>query len=386
MKKVLFVINNLETGGVQTSLLNLLKEIRGEFNVTLLTFFYRDSYASAVPGGVELKRTRSAYKYFGMSKKDSKKNPILFLKRTFWALLVRVLGRSKAIKLMGLFQPKLKGYDCAISFLHEGPDKNLYGGCNEFVLRKVQAKKKVGWLHCDFGQCGANTPESKKIYKKLDTVVGCSEGSLRSFVDCNPEFKDKGVAIRNCYDYDRIRSLSERGFSYDGTHFNVVTVARLAEEKGIERAIEAVEYCKSKGLELRYHVVGGGDQEGKLRELVEEKGLSDAVIFYGEQKNPYPYIKGADLFLLPSYHEAAPMVFDEAASLGVPVLATATTSTEDMLERSGYGIVCPNSSEGIKTGLEALLRNRAKLEAVRDRLKTERFSNDEAINNFRKIV
>ena len=313
MKKIVFVINNLETGGVQKSLLNLLLEIHSRYEITLLTFFGNEEFEKILPKDVKVLNVKSSFRQLGLSVKHTKGKPFLYVERAIYVLLTKLLGRSFVIKLMCVGKKKYKGYDVAVSFIHEGAQNNLYGGCNEFVLKMVEAKKKIGWLHCDFALCGANNPQSKRIYKKLDTIVACSEGCRDSFVKCLPGFADKTISIRNCNDYASIRDLAGGGIEYDKEYFNIVTVARLSAEKGIERALETVHECIAKGHKVKYHIVGTGDREIFLKNKAVELELEDSVIFYGNKQNPYPYIKNADLFLLTSYHEAAPMVFDEAA-------------------------------------------------------------------------
>ena len=387
MKKVVFVINNLGTGGVQSSLLNLLAELKGKFHITVLCFDKRLKNSSNVlPPHVELVVPNSPFSYLGMSQGELRGKPAKYLARAFWALLTRFLGRSSTIQLMLPFQKKLGDYDCAISYLHEAPQKSFYGGCNEFVLKKIKAKKKVTWLHCDFELCGANSEASEKIYQQFDEIVACSEGTKRAFLRCMPQFEDKCVAICNCNDYENIRRLAGDGIPYDKSEFNIVTVARLSKEKGIERAIEAVKRCVKKGYQLHYHIVGSGDQAVYLKKLTEDYGLENVITFYGNQSNPYPYMKNADLFLLPSYHEAAPMVFDEAACLGVPILATETTSTDEMITESGSGFVCENSQDGIADGLIKVLKKPDSLIEIKKALQQRQFTNQDKINKVSEVI
>lgn len=385
MKKIIFVVNNLETGGVQNSLLNLLKEIHTFYDITLLTFFGNDEFEKKLPSDVRLIKTKSSFRQLGMSATHIN-NTMLYLERVFWVALTKLAGRSFAIKLMCLGKKRYTGYDVAFSYIHEGPQKNLYGGCNEFVLKMVEAKKKVGWLHCDFNLSGANNSKSREIYNKFDTVVACSEGCRRAFVNCLPGLEEKTVSVSNCNDYERIKLLSEEAFENYKDGFNIVTVARLSEEKGIERAIEAVYHCVQKGYDVMYHIVGGGDREESLKALVTKLSLENNVFFYGNKQNPYPYIKNASLFLLPSYHEAAPIVFDEAAFLGVPVLATKTTSTDEMLLENQSGVVCENSQEGITQGLLKILVAPEQLNDISQHLKKRKFTNKESVNSVEAII
>lgn len=386
MKKIIIVINNLETGGVQKSLLNLLKEIAHIYDVTLIAFFGNPAFEESLPQSVKCVTLHTPFSHLGMSAKDTAGNLRLFLGRAFWKALTAAFGRSFAMKLMFLFRKKRRGYDVAISYLHEAPQKNLYGGCNEFVLKMVEAEQKIAWLHCDFRLCGANNAQSKRIYQQFHKIVACSDGCRDAFVACIPQLAHKTISLRNCNDYEQIKALAGDGITYDRGYFNIVTVARLAEEKGIERGIRAVQHCLRKGYKIKYHVIGSGDQAHFLKDTVCKAGLEETVVFYGNQTNPYPYIVNADLFLLTSYHEAAPMVFDEAACLGVPVLATETTSTREMIADTGAGFVCANTQEGLQDALEAVLAQPDQLQEVKKTLQQTNRTNEKTVNDFLKML
>ncbi len=386
MKKIMFVINDLKIGGVQTSLLNLLNEIHNLYDVTLLVFNCNGESEKLIPDNVKLIRLNYPFKYLGMSQKDASKKMSTLIQRTFLTVISKVFGRHIAILLMCPFQTKLYGYDVAISFLHEGGIKSFYGGCNEFVLKKVNATKKITWLHCDFKLSGANNAKSKKIYEQFDAIAACSTGVAERFIECMPHLSEKTVAIRNCNNYENIKQLSEHPIQYDNSYFNLITVARLSEEKGIERAIKAVKECVHKGYKIRYHIVGDGAQKSELKKITSELNLNDNVIFYGSQENPYKYMKNADLLVLTSYHEAAPMVFDEAAFLGLPVLATKTTSTDEMISDCSHGFVCDNNDDAISKKLEWILKNPSELKKIKEVLINEFFDNSAQIEKFCTLI
>ena len=386
MKKVLFVVNNLKIGGVQSSLLNLIKEIQNRYEITVLCFDRNEEDRKKIPSLVNVINANYALSYLGVSQSELKKRPFAYMSRAFWAIFTKIFGRSATLRLMLIFQKKIGEFDYAVSFLHEGAQKRLYGGCNEFVLKKVVAHKKITWLHGDFQRCGANCKKNIEIYKQFDEIVACSKGTRLSLSDCAPELEQKCFVVRNCNDFDQIRRLAGEGYPYSADNFNIVTVSRLGEEKGIDRAILAISKCIAKGYKVHYHVIGDGSIRSDLQDACKKYGIINAVTFYGNQTNPYPYIKSADLFLLPSYHEAAPMVFDEAACLGVPVLATKTTSTDEMIKDAGVGIVCENSQTGIDTALFGILEDRECLNAIRDKLEKMRFSNTPIVNSLEETV
>ena len=74
-----------------------------------------------------------------MSAKHTKHNLFLYAERVFYVALTKLFSRSFVINLMCFGRKKYKGYDVAISYIHEAPQKNLYGGCNEFILKMIEA-------------------------------------------------------------------------------------------------------------------------------------------------------------------------------------------------------------------------------------------------------
>lgn len=166
---------------------------------------------------------------------------------------------------------------------------------------------------------------------------------------------------------------------------NIVTVARFGKEKGVLRAIRAVSKLEKKDL-LKYYIIGDGTEFEQAKALIDELKLSENVTLLGEKENPYGYIKAADLLLIPSYSEAAPMVIGEAACLGVPVLSTETSSCEEMVVATGYGFVCKNSQGGITQALEEIINNQSLIKEKSSFLDSQKFSNANALKQFSELV
>lgn len=356
MKRVLIVNNNMHLGGVQKALVNLLGCIHDSCRVTLVLFHPEGELMAAIPEDVRIVPVTSGYRYLGMTGADTAGKPLRKLLRSFYAALTRLLGRDAAIRLMALGQRKFSGYDLAISYLHDAGDNVFYGGCNDFVLRHVEAKRKLTCLHCDFSLVGGNTRRNGQRYAAFDGILACSEGCREKFLSCMPELADKVSVLYNCHDFESIRSQAEEAnLVLPKERVNIVTVARLGREKGVPRAIEAL--AQLKNANYHYYIVGDGIQRPQVEAAIAAHGLQAQVTLVGEMKNPYGYLKAADLLLIPSVSEAAPMVIGEAACLGTPVLTTETSSAKEMVEATGYGWVVENSIEGLTQGLEAFLQN-----------------------------
>ncbi|MBR0447803.1 MAG: glycosyltransferase [Clostridia bacterium] len=387
MKEVLIVNNNMKVGGVQKSLQNLLWSLDpAEYKVTLLLFSKCGAYLDDLPDHVTVVEETGPFRLFGKS--QSEYTGLDGIRRAFLAVVSRCFGRDAAVKLLRRHQPNpTTSYDCAVSFLNNGPKDVFYGGAQDYVLYCTDAKRKVVFLHSDYDRSGSHYPENDKMLQQFDVIAACSEGCRRAFVAALPEQADHCLAVRNCHRYDQIRAMAEsETVRYEGEALHAVTVARMTPRKGVDRAIRAVAAAQTNGIPMTLHIVGDGPMRRDLEDLAQELGIADSVIFHGEMGNPYPYIRQADLFLLTSYHEAAPMVIEEARCLGVPVLSTEIISTKEMVTEAQAGWVCDNDQQALNEALCRVAADREVLTAVKERLLATAMDNRVALEQFAAAV
>ena len=172
MKKIIIVNNNMKIGGVQKSLYNLLWSIDtvNEYDVTLLLFSKSGEYAENLPESIKIIEPKGLFRYLGKSQGEYKKNICAALLRGLFALIARVFGREFALRLMLASEPKLEeSYDCAISFLHNGRKKTFYGGTQDYVLKCINAGKKVAFIHGDYRSCGADHKANNLMMNEFET-------------------------------------------------------------------------------------------------------------------------------------------------------------------------------------------------------------------------
>ncbi len=385
MKKILIANNNLHIGGVQKALVNLLWSIRGQYDITLLLFSKSGEYLTELPPDIKIIVPKSGYSFLGMSRGDTC-GFMEKLGRSFYAAITRVFGRKYAIGLMSMGQKKLEAYDVAISYMHNAGNKAFNGGCNDFVLKHVSARKKIAFLHCDYSNCGANTPENNKMYARFDAIAACSRGCADSFIRANPELADKVRLVYNCHQFERIRAMAEdAAIILPEGKINILTVARFGKEKSVTRAIEALGKLTELRERYHYYIIGDGIQRPQVEQLIKEFHLEDNVTLLGEMSNPYGYMKAADLLLMSSISEAAPMVIGESASLGTPILSTETSSAVEMIEDTGFGWVCENNVEALADALSGILRSGEKIWDKKDYLSDIELNNDLAVAQFEDL-
>lgn len=386
MKKIIIINNNMQVGGVQKSLCNLLWAIHDRYEVTLYLFSRRGEYANDIPAGVKVLECGGTFRLLGVSQRQCA--GLDRLKRGALVLLCRVFGRRAVLRMMLAFERKVEGeYDCAVAFLQNGSWRNFYGGVQDFALDKVKASRKIAFLHCDYGNCGADHPANNRLIARFDKIAACSDGCRDAFTAVLPQLADKTVTARNFHRHERIRALAEQEpVAYDKDNINVVMVSRLSHEKGIQRAITAAARAIGQGIPAMLHIVGGGPMKDFLEKTAAEQGIGERVRFYGEQANPYRYMKNADLLLMSSFHEAAPMVIDEALCLDLPVLTVRTTSSDEMVKLRHGGWVCENSTEELTRTLIRVLSDTGELAAVRNGLRGCYENNDTAMEQFAELI
>ena len=101
----------------------------------------------------------------------------------------------------------------------------------------------------------------------------------------------------------------------------ILMASRLEPEKQIDLAIKnLIKLLISDNIGLI--IVGAGSEEGRLKSLTEELGLSNYVKFDGWQENLATYYKTADLFLSTSLYEGYGLTLVEAKSCGLPIVST----------------------------------------------------------------
>lgn len=357
--RTLIVIDNMNTGGIATSLYNFLLFQSQKMICDVLVFDMESVDKSKIPENVKIIDTPRILEVLGKSQSElNKKSKPLALIRIIMVIITRVFSGEQARRILLFFTKKRKGYDLAISYAHDNGWKSLSKGCNDYVLNKVEAKVKLSYVHCDYSNYGGYDRRQERMYDKFNYIALVSNSCKERFCYMFPKLTKKSIVIENYTNISKIRVLAEEKIDeFDLKEDYFVSVCRLSSVKGLDRVIRVFYELKLEGYKkFRWIIVGGGPEYNRLNELVEKYGLKESIIFVGERENPYPYIKNAYAFLLPSIHEAAPMVYSESAVLGVPVITTETCSAIELVRDRKMGIVIENNQEEIKRVLRELLK------------------------------
>lgn len=342
-KKILFIYGQLNGGGAERVLLDILHNIDySQYEVDL---------CQIVAGGTLINEVPTAVK-------------IIPLWRGY------TLGYKIAIRLSNkwgnnyLFKRKIKKkltkqYDMEISFL-EGFPLKIHAMMNT-------TSKKISWVHCDlfrfpYEADQFRSGEELAAYNKMDKVVCVSKDAKEAFKKRFPTCISDVVVIYNPIDSKKIEKLSVAFKPKEKEKFTIITSGRLTPQKKMDRVLRVAKRFKEEHIDVKFQILGDGELKGELLNLRQQLEVEDMVDFLGFQKNPFPYIKQADLMFCCSGYEGFCLVICEAMCLGVPVVCTKTSGPIEILEDNKYGLLCEHDDESMYKAVKQMVQNKQLLE------------------------
>lgn len=385
-KNILIAVYNLEIGGIERSLINMLENIDYQkFAVDLLIYHHTGELFDSIPKQVKILPQINKYALFRKSINQC------FKERHYSIAITRVLSKIFAMvkskfrnleegsgyiqmqlaqKYSMFFLPKLtKKYDLAIS----------YAWPHDIIANKVRAIKKIAWVHTDYSQLEIDNKIDLAIWKKFDHIASVSDECLKSFLAKYPKLKNRSMVVENLTSPKYIKKMSQNGevSIFNTNNFNILSVGRLSYVKGFDMAIEALKLLHDRGyINIKWHVVGYGGYEVELKELINKHGLRESFLLLGKKTNPYTYIKACDLYVQPSRYEGKAVTVTEAMILGKPILITKYPTASSQVENGVDGYICEMSSRGLADSIERLYQNRALINKLIENIKDKDYDNN----------
>jgi glycosyltransferase involved in cell wall biosynthesis len=122
----------------------------------------------------------------------------------------------------------------------------------------------------------------------------------------------------------------------------IIFVGGLHPRKGLPDLFEAFGKVHARNPSSRLYVVGDGPHRDEYAKLVNTMECASAVTFTGALNDPFPLLLGADVFVLPSHADPAPLVLSEAREAGCAVIATTIDGIPQLLEHGQAGVLVPS--------------------------------------------
>jgi len=358
-KKILFINGNLHVGGVEKALLDILNHLNYEkYEVDLMLTETMGVLENQLPNQVNV-LLRSMEGTYGQLLYVIAK---CILKRDWFCLKMRIIFLM--MKLFGqkwiLLGKRLlthnKEYDCVVGFRP--------GLCSEIAAYAVNTKKRITWWH--HGEVTVDTKKYQQMAERCDKVVVVSDACREMLANHFPGLKEKMITVNNMLDVNTINRKADEFNPYvEKDLIHIVSVGRLDPVKHFDNAIYAARQLKQNGIRFKWHLVGEGQLLKELREKAFESDVNDCFIFEGNQVNPYPYIKNADLFVHPSYVESFGIVVIEALALGVPCVVTRSIGVMDFLIDGKNALITEQSYQSLTEKVIVVLENKKIYETLK---------------------
>ena len=278
-----------------------------------------------------------------------------------------------------------KEYDVAIAY--------EFNWCMNYVINRVNAKKKIIWNHVEFEKSGMDFNIDKKALDKADALVFVSDECKDNYIRKHPQHKEKAYFMPNLLSNEYVRKKGEEGiqlpFENEGEYLKLLTVARISfEHKGFDRAVSAFSKLKKDGLleKVKWIIIGSGRDLEEFQKMIIRENLEEVIYPIGSKDNPIPYLKKCDAFLLPSRHEGKPMAVTESFIMGVVPIVTEYTSAKEQIKHGVDGLVFDNNDEALYQGLKKVLENPGILKELRKNVLKTDYGNEKEIAEFDKLI
>jgi len=228
------------------------------------------------------------------------------------------------------------------------------------------------------------------LYRAGERIFVNSDSLRSQFIDHFGFPRERVRTIHNPLDIEKIFAQSNEGgdsVSVGDCGGTIVGMGRLSREKGFDLLIRAMAKVRAPAKLL---LLGEGRDEEKLRCLVKELGVSGKVEFLGFRKNPYPVIRRATMFVLPSRYEGFPNGLAEAMALGIPCIATrCRTGPEELITDGENGLLVPvENPEAMAEAIDRILGDPVLGERLgaASRISVQRLDVGEIVQQYESLI
>lgn len=373
--KLLFRHRSMEMGGVEKVMLSLLNNLDKEkFDMTVLLSLNQGELRNEFPHHV-----RKIYLVDG--KEDLSTNPVL--------QKIQLLQRKWKLEK---FRKNSEKIDREI--LKNEFDVEIAMTYNDFepVLQSSNKKsKKIGWFHSeiDLPKLQPLVPKILEHFPQFDQMIYCSEKIRNTMHQEHPKLNyPKEEVIINAIPIEEIKQKADEKIPDFGQKPVFVSVGRLHTRKGFHKLMDAHHQLIKEGFQHSILIIGDGEELPNLLNQQKKLGVEETFTFAGNKMNPYPYIKNADFFILPSESEAWPLVIAEALILKKPIIATKVGDIEMIIDDQKTGYLIDYKTEEIYAAMKEFITNKTLVEDIEKYLENieNQFDNQKIFNQIEEMI
>lgn len=224
-----------------------------------------------------------------------------------------------------------------------------------------------------------------RFYNRADGVLAVSRG-IKEFLIDEGVREDKVILQYNPIDIEKTLRMAECEPDVAITGDYMMFLGRLDPVKNLYYLIDAFGLVHQQFPNLKLVLVGDGQEKDNLMKHVNEKRLSEYVVFTGLQANPYAFLKRAKAMILSSFSEALPTVVIEALTLGKTVVTTPTNGALDLLDNGRLGYFTTKFDDAAEMSEKIVLALNQPFDETMLKNESKNFSVDKKVQELENII
>lgn len=396
-KKVIIVSHAMFLGGVEKSLLGLLEAFDyTQYDVDLFLLRHEGELLEYIPKEVNLLPEVKQYTVLARPMIDTLKEGHILLS------LGRLYGRIKANKYARKYHHidsevpidyshkytykimpfinKNTNYDLAISFLTP----------HYIVSHKVNAKKKIAWIHTDYGHVETDIESQLNMWGSYDYIASISQAVTTNFLKNFPQLEDRIIEIPNILP---VKLISKQADEFNVTDemiddgsIKLLSIGRYCEAKNFDNVPFICKKLLELGLKVKWYIIGYGRDEERIKKSIKGCNMEEHVILLGKKSNPYPYIKECDVYVQPSRYEGKCVSVIEAQSLHKPVIITNYPTATSQLKDGYDGVIVPLENNECASRMQKIIQDTQLLGIMKKNCFNEDYSNYSEVKKIYEIM
>lgn len=385
-KSILFICSNMNIGGFQISLINLLKNFNYDlYNVDLFLLDRNGLFIKEIPTQVniiDLDNLENDFYYdtvTSIKKLIAKKRFFLSLMRLIIGI-VQMIDKGYGAILMSKFIPTInKKYDCAIDY--NGQYLNYY------MIDKIHAKNKITYFHSDYAKWDYYKHADKKYYKKADAIITVSDICVDSLRKYFPKYKEKIYCIENIISNETVKQKNYvEHILLDSSKIILMTVGRVCLDKGYDYAFEAASLLKKEYKNFIWYWVGPGNEDLEVQNMLKKYDLENVFKFLGPSADPYYYLNQAYIAVYPSKYEGKSVVIEETKILNKPMVVTNFSTVNNQIENERSGLIVDMNGRAVYKGIKRLIEDKNLYDVICDYQKENCKGNEHEIEKLYYLI
>lgn len=384
MKTVGIYFPAMRMGGAEKVGLEFIKDLKKYYKVTVILNKKEGALLEYLPKDIEITLDYIS-DFNSLVKNDLKKLKIFSLFRDLLYYINVKLNIKKEKTYSYIIKRKVNNklkFDVAIGYV-----ANV--STQIFALKhRIKAEKKIAWVHGETTEL-KDTKLFNKYYSCFDKIYCVSKVSREHFVNRFPNLENKTDVYYNRIDSETIlEKAKEKKENYKkDDNIVITTVARLTHEKGCLLIPDIAKLLIKKGYYICWLIVGNGTEYEEIKNKIVDLKIQENVFLLGEQVNPYPFIKQADIYVQPSYEEGYSTTICEAGILGKVIVGTTTSGgIREQIEDGKSGLIVEPKVITLAGAIEKVIVDKILKKNIENKIITKDFSNKLEIEKINKFI